>query len=1353
MYNNLDLLYLLKNSKWVKKDLNNLLKKLKTISKTILIISLILFPILHLSILNKNLSHEDSENTMKDFKPSKNYNPNNLPFSMKFEYKNDTTKTITYDGKETTIKIENKQNYAPKGTFGNIHADVDCDGVDIDEGGEFNFVIWEDSVLDAIVYVYFVILIGSDVIYELEEDFDWWLYVYKVTLKVWWDESQLPLPSNWAGQFYYAYCIGVDFPGDEASDETSGWITPIPPPLPPDFPIEENPEYDVGFTYPEEGELPPWLAWKGTNFEISFDLTNTQTNTLFYNAIWEERQLSPVASDWAEITEDYRMIALPSGETDEIKSPTRRYDWEWFTYGLGELVEDVMNWAPLPQTWDIIAETERDYEYRMTINQLDGTTGEVIQETLGQSTMETNVAVHPSHIAKFHAAQTLYDVGFGMKLTGFYIALTPEPTFITKAIAAAIYGAGAVLCYVASDMADSARDPPDPNYNEIFEPRDLIYTPIEGDETLVNPVNNLLENTFNVAKYSEAVKVTTFRYDTATQMKDVDALALQAGINQLYSQNLNDGIMDLTNSIEAFKDTAEEAGYFREMNAEECNQYVDYIADNGFPQEFEDQFLDVGYQFNIDENDLIDIETKCAEWVVEDDPEIYNTFDGYINEEVNVLTEAIHDIAESQLYASLDEKIRQEKGEWLRVIETALGVKSWADYIKQLGETDYNWGYDFKNKLQIAIGEGQSDLSSFRTTLNNRVLELKNHLIKAKSGLETMLTLIIEEIERNPFTVEIFIQLKQITEQIIPYISNEIVFCDTIASQATSGDILTAANNYISLVTSLKVTGSAYSSSLNQIVDNAKNQKDSILIEATPEDLNQLISLNSSVYLAIEELRWNDARTLANSLISKASEVIDYTSNYKYLEFLSSGREALRIIEEAIEFTAILDPLINDIEPGYTKEYNLTIKNTGTASDIYAITLTYNYFPGVIDLTQNEIGLEPGEVAQISIFVTPQRHYLTEPGIYDFNITIQSLSDILEIKTIQGKINVTAFHEVQIHIEPEFLEGYPGDQISYNIFVQNLGNIQENYTISFEGLDFNGAYMAYPTLILNAWVDIFPNLLTLNPAEIQTVELIISIPLNWSGFEVSTYQFLAIATCDLDPNTKATSLGELAIKNTFTSSVYYVDWLLGEINKYIYSNSIVALYGVVTQKIVKIQSLVWEAYQLIQDGYLHTGLVRQKMAEIKLEIAETKTELMIYKQSMSPEHFEHLQEAIRNVRNKIIELMGLSINEFSHDISLVEIDVYNLKDFVEDNILATDSENLVNAITLTAEKLENAIFDISLGKDTEESLTSAQNALDKAKTEVVALAAKGKISEELKTTLLMEMLLIQVEIELLKQVI
>ncbi|MFW9881544.1 MAG: hypothetical protein ACFFG0_51420 [Candidatus Thorarchaeota archaeon] len=248
---------------------------------------------------------------------------------------------------------------------------------------------------------------------------------------------------------------------------------------------------------------------------------------------------------------------------------------------------------------------------------------------------------------------------------------------------------------------------------------------------------------------------------------------------------------------------------------------------------------------------------------------------------------------------------------------------------------------------------------------------------------------------------------------------------------------------------------------------------------------------------------------------------------------------------------------------------------------------------------------------------------------------------------------------------------------------------------------------------------------------------------------------IQIDITDADNDRPSDSLSNIAygeFEVTLDAMYQYVMWLCEEMNNYIYDNNIVALYGVVTQKLVKIQTLLWEAYLLIQDGYLHTGLVRQKMAEIKLEIADTKTELMINKQSMSQEHFDHLKECIRDIRNKIVELMGLSVGtDFSHDVSLVEIDVYNLRDFVEENIPALDSENLVNAITLTTQKIEDALFDISLGKSTEGSLTSAENALDKAKIEVFALAKKGKITEALKLELLAKIIIIQVEIEDLKQ--
>jgi len=1329
----------------------------------------------------------ESDVSRRNTKSSKHIYAPNLNTELKVEFKNGTSLLMSIDNDGKTKKILESSSQNPKTNNDNliinkdkpkisidppqmsggpVYATATCDHFNIYDGFYFFFVVetaWQERWdHDYLIAVEFLIILDSDTLFEYSDTFDWfWDAVYRVEVTVW-DYS---IPSSWGGRFYYGYCGGLDDDGvdldpfDGASDwdddSVQGFCTPIPVPIPPIFPPSEDPDFDMGVDYPEEGELPPWMAWKGQNYHMSFELTNTLDEVMYYAEDWEERQLAPSETDWQDFgdapgtspVEEPNLDYMPADSTLVVESPIINHNWEWFYYLLGEFEGVVEVLAPVPPLWFEFGEKERTYEYEFSIDQLDEY-GNIIEADVNSITLQTTVRVHPSNIGIYHAAYSLSFVGFDLKLAGWALLLTPEPTGITKAVGLGLQAAGAAIQGVAKMMADSVKDPPDPEYNEIYIPRDIIYEYDVIDDPLVHATNDLIKDSINSLELSEAFDITSDRFETAKFLGDTDVMKLQAEANRIFSEDLNEKILDMTNSINELKNKAEEEGISLDKTAEEANEILDEITTNGFPQDLIDDLSQLGFtdeDFDLVENEITSI-------TIEEDV-TGQMIDDFISVDSKDLIESVEDVSNNQVYESYEADNKYKEMEWNRLIEAAEGVKFWAQRLKKISETDQGWANDFKIKLNRAIDNGQADLSSFRSTLIPRPGQLKSKLIEIRTGLETLDTLVTTEILRDTFTKSHFEQLSIMIDNFVElYINSKISYCDYITDEATTGSLITAINSYITLLDDLIFTSDTYSSSADQISDLAKNEKDLVITEATTADLNELIFLNSSAYLAIEEGNWDDARTYANSLIQKALDVLDYTSNYKYLKFLYSGREALRIIEEAIEFIISLEPILNNVEPGYTVEYILNIENTGTASDIYAITLMDNEFPGVIELTQNEIALEPGEIGQISIFVTPQRHYSTEPGIYDFTITVQSLGDILEIKEIQGKINVTAFHDIQIHVEPEFLEGYPGDQISYNIFVQNLGNIQESYTISFEGLDFNGAYEAYPTLIPNAWVDILPNVLTLNPAEIQTVEIIISIPLNWSGFEVSTYKFLAIATCDLDPNTEASSLGELAIKSTFTSSTYYVDWLLGEINEYIYSNSIVALYGVVTQKIVKIQNLVWEAYELIENGYLHTGLVRDKLAEIKLEIAESKVELMNNKLLVGEEHTEYILTLVHDARNKIIILMGLSDGtEFSYEISLVAVDVYKLRDFVEENILATDSENLVNAITLTAEKLEKVIFDISLDKSTEESLISAQNALDKARVEVVALARKGKISEELMSTLMIEIILIQAKIDLLIQ--
>jgi len=560
---------------------------------------------------------------------------------------------------------------------------------------------------------------------------------------------------------------------------------------------------------------------------------------------------------------------------------------------------------------------------------------------------------------------------------------------------------------------------------------------------------------------------------------------------------------------------------------------------------------------------------------------------------------------------------------------------------------------------------------------------------------------------------------------------------------------------------------------------------------------------------------------------------------------------------EIVDFNVIFDPGKPEGEElnfDAILLYYINISNTGNIVDSYDIEVDglennlYSLFVPYYNATVSRISVRPHAMYSALIVFQIPYFAITLPGMREFEINVTSVTDPTVKKTFDCSIEINEYHRIYFDFveEEEANQSMTdSDTYTYNLNLINLGNVDENVTISWTDIDIATVYIEndFFSMISDQteyfYIELTPfelgyqefNITASSPWISETIEASINIidddtqyPYfeyfsiednhNWLNLsfiakddllgddqglsnidvyvdDVLVYNYVPISPTqtifnfsipndwiwltgdwidgkrtykvtvnitDADDDRISDDSLTTSISGTFDVTLdemyQYVMWLCEDMNNYIYDNSITALYGVVSQKIVKIQVLLWDAYQLIEDGYLHTGLVRNKMAEIKLEIAETKTELMINKQSMTQEHFDHLKDSIRNIRNKIVELMGLSMGTpFSHAISLAEVDIYNLRDFVEDNINAADSENLANSITLAAEKLENALFDISLDKDTESSITSAQNALDRARAEVIALVSKGKISQDLGATLEIEILVIKMKIEDLKNTV
>ncbi|MFX1481095.1 MAG: hypothetical protein ACFFCI_23690, partial [Promethearchaeota archaeon] len=232
-----------------------------------------------------------------------------------------------------------------------------------------------------------------------------------------------------------------------------------------------------------------------------------------------------------------------------------------------------------------------------------------------------------------------------------------------------------------------------------------------------------------------------------------------------------------------------------------------------------------------------------------------------------------------------------------------------------------------------------------------------------------------------------------------------------------------------------------------------------------------------------------------------------------------------------------------------------------------------------------------------------------------------------------------------------------------------------------------------------------------------------------------------------------------ALSNEFTSTFEitladwydYVIWQLEGLKNYVDEN----LEGILSWAV---RFLLWMSQDALRDAYNAfladrgvSGLVKDKFAQALTHISEFLIDIFNYWDLISDEYVEYIIPNLHLIRNNIIWLMGESVGvEQSKNIASIEIELFNLIDFVDDNINHTDSFVLKLSLAGAIVHLEGALFKIVLDLNTECMLTGTQVALDHALTEVDNLLNSGKITQELADSLKSEILQIQVEIEMVK---
>ncbi len=143
-------------------------------------------------------------------------------------------------------------------------------------------------------------------------------------------------------------------------------------------------------------------------------------------------------------------------------------------------------------------------------------------------------------------------------------------------------------------------------------------------------------------------------------------------------------------------------------------------------------------------------------------------------------------------------------------------------------------------------------------------------------------------------------------------------------------------------------------------------------------------------------------------------------------------------IVDCFDFTAVLEPESMDACLGDSRDYELTITNTGN-DDEYTIDT-----PGWIYPDKASIELGAGESGTITLTTVPDKK-----GIQTFDVTVASERDTSAIPVrLSGIINAEECRSVAVILSPSELTACRGDSAELQASIKNTGSIKETFAIA-----------------------------------------------------------------------------------------------------------------------------------------------------------------------------------------------------------------------------------------------------------------------------------------------------------------
>lgn len=254
-------------------------------------------------------------------------------------------------------------------------------------------------------------------------------------------------------------------------------------------------------------------------------------------------------------------------------------------------------------------------------------------------------------------------------------------------------------------------------------------------------------------------------------------------------------------------------------------------------------------------------------------------------------------------------------------------------------------------------------------------------------------------------------------------------------------------------------------------------------------------------------------------------------------------------------------PLV--LTPGTPEMLEIEVINTENRKDCFSFSMSglNGSVPFQISLN-NMSEVSPGYPETIEIGITAPRDCSLAAGQYSYTVIGQSIGRIWAPyddppeKSEMGSVIVLPFYEPDITVSPGSQTTMPGGLKTYDLGLENDGNIADVIGLSLTLEDFDGAYDAYPTSLQPGWVSIGGTSFELSNCDSQSTPLSIHIPVDWAGMEAATYRAIITAQSSGDPGAQDTAVATIVVEPTKASMARYIDLELLEL-KDLVSSSII----------------------------------------------------------------------------------------------------------------------------------------------------------------------------------------------------